>query len=98
MIAIVNRHPQRRRLNHPTAAASRTELKTRNRGPTTPPTGASCMYAGLFSAQTLSRGVPGHVNVVPARDAMQAPKMRNTPTAVIAREEAARSGTGEVMG
>ena len=76
-----NLHPQRRCLNQPTAAAMSVALKRKNRRPTDLPADESCGWAPLFSAQTLSRDVPGQTSVVPARAAMQHPNSKKTPIA-----------------
>jgi hypothetical protein len=38
-----------------------------------------------LSAHIRSKDVPGQVNVVPAKDAMTAPKNKKAPTAVVPR-------------
>src|SRR5277367_4054401 len=95
MMPAVNLHPQRRRLNQPLAAAISVALSRKNKGPTVLPMGASRIYADRFIAQSLSRAVPGHTSVVPARIAIKAPKAKKSPTAVIARGEAVRTGAAE---
>lgn len=46
------------------------------------PTAESCVKASGFSAQARSRMVPGQSSVIPAKDAMEAAKKRNRPTAM----------------
>jgi hypothetical protein len=56
MIATASLHPQRRRRNHPIPAVVRAAPSTRNRIPTIPPKGASCLYAVGFRAQRRIEG------------------------------------------
>ena len=70
---------------------------SRNNEPTVLPIGASCTYASRFIAQSRSRSVPGHTNVVPARAAMQAPTARKVPTVLIAHFGSGRIGAGGGM-
>jgi hypothetical protein len=83
--ATANLHPQSRRLDQPTEAARSVALSSKNSPPTDLPAANGCAWADLFKAQTLSRGVPGQANVVPARTAMQTPNRKKIPTAIHGR-------------
>src|SRR5438270_10938201 len=89
MIPTANLHPQRRRLNQPVPAACAESQK--ENPPTILPRGARCLYAGAFRIQTRSRAVPRQINVVPAREAIAAPKNKKIPTALTPRDESLRT-------
>lgn len=80
-----SRHPHRRPLNHPSAAAASMRLRTRNRSPARFPTALSCRCATGFRTQSLSRNVPGKSNRVAASSAILAPKQRKIPKAILER-------------
>lgn len=65
-----------------TEAAGSVALSSKSRPPTDLPAADDCAWADLFKARTLSRGVPGQANVVPARTARQTPNRKNHPTAI----------------
>ncbi len=58
MIATASPHPQRRRRNHPIPAVVRAAPSNRQRIPTAPRRGASCLYAVGLRVQRRSRAVP----------------------------------------
>jgi len=89
--ATANLQPQRRRLDQPVPATANVALSKRKRIPIGLPRLASCLWAVGLRAHTLSKDVPGQVNVALARDAMMAPKNKKAPTAVIPRGTSCRT-------
>jgi hypothetical protein len=78
-------------LHHPAPAIARAALSSRNRIPTFLPRGASWLYAVAFRAQILSRADPCQIKVVPAKEAMIAPKNKKIPIAIIPRVDIPRT-------
>ena len=69
-------HPQIRRRNQPAPANASVKLKTKKSIPEAVPNSTSCLCALGFKAHTRSKIVPRQIKVVPASEAIVAPKRK----------------------
>src|SRR3982751_3976482 len=92
MMTTAKSHPQCRRRYHPSAAPSKSKLRSSIGIPMSLPRGAICAWAAGFKRHIASSTAPGMVNVAPAMAAINAPKTRNAPIDLSESSDGGRIG------